>query len=121
MNIIIKTIPHKEQRYDTVGDYFTDDDGTIQMRISELGDNRMNILIAIHELYEKFACQAKGITDEQIDEFDINYDGDYDECGQDPSAPYHQEHMDATEVEKLACEKFGFNWEEYDKIVMELE
>ncbi len=37
MDIHIKTVPHKEQRYNTVGDYWIED-RVIQIRVSEMGN-----------------------------------------------------------------------------------
>ena len=37
MNITIKTIAHDKQRYDTVGDWWFDDEGDLQIRVSRVG------------------------------------------------------------------------------------
>ena len=57
MKILIETIKHSEQRYPTVGDYWTDSDGTLQVRVSEMGDDRYALLVAVHEVIEAFLCQ----------------------------------------------------------------
>jgi len=127
MKIFIETIPHKEQRYvGTPGDYFYEGDNindgdTLLMKISKFDDWRMGFLVALHELIEWALAKDRGITIEQIDEFDMNYKGDYDEMGNDPACPIHREHVFANNIEAMMCHEFGINWDFYDKKVMELE
>lgn len=121
-DINLKVIPHSEQRYNTVGDYWVSDDGTIQVRISELGDYRYEFLVALHELVELLLCKRAKIDFAKIDEFDIAFEanrvpGDESEPGADPSAPYHREHMLATAIERSAAVMFGVDWDEYDAAV----
>lgn len=119
INVHITTCNHSDQRYNTVGDYQTDENGKTEIRISNLGDSRIEFLIAIHELVEVFLCKEAGISDQQIDAFDIVYDqkreaGDVTEPGDDPSAPYYQQHVFATKIEKLMCEELGIDWDDYN-------
>jgi hypothetical protein len=121
----IKTIPHRNQRYNTVGDYLTDQDGNTSIMISELGNQAMESLIALHELVEIMLCQQAGITEKAIDEFDFEFSknraaGDASEPGDDPSAPYFAEHQFATKVEKEMCQKLGIGWDEYEKRIAEV-
>lgn len=120
LSIHIKTIPHAEQRYDTCGDYWRDPDGTLQVRISDMGNTAYESLVMIHELAEHMLCEARGITNEQIDAFDFAYKGD-GEPGDEPDAPYQNEHLIATGIEKMLCAALGIKWAEYDKTVTELE
>lgn len=127
LNIEIKTIPHKEQRYDTVGDWY-EEDGIQKFRVSDLGDYRMEAMIAIHELVEQVLCKAGNIPQQVVDEFDTVYEKNraegrdaFDgEPGDHPQSPYQREHCYATAVERMLCAAFGINWEEYDKLVSEL-
>jgi hypothetical protein len=114
MKIIIQAIPQSEQRYPTVGDYWTDPDGTIQVRVTRMRREDMAAVI-IHELVEKFLCLEKGIGDDAIDAFDFTwqpYDGIF-EPGDDPAAPYHLEHVRATRIERLMVAYLGQNWLRY--------
>ena len=52
MRIHVEAIPHTQQRYETMGDWWWDPDDTLQMRVSTLPDWRYSMLIAIHELIE---------------------------------------------------------------------
>jgi hypothetical protein len=118
----IETIPHGAQRYDTVGDYWTDSDGITQFRVSHLGDWRMEFLIAIHEQVEKAITRWQGLSENAIDEFDFRFDREKKPCpmnepGDCFRAPYHDAHIIATAIEALLAQQIGVNWEEYSKKV----
>jgi len=126
--IQFKSIPNKEQRYPTVGDYFADGD-TIQFRVSDM-DKRYQLLVLIHELFEWFSISEKGIPIDKIDDFDIKFEqlrkafpwiiGDQ-EPGHMISAPYHMDHVDAEEIEKLVAKKLKVDWDEYNNYLDTLE
>jgi len=114
LRIIIETIPHASQRYDTVGDYWVDPDGTWQVRISALPDWRAEMCIALHELIEKALCVKAGIRDVDIDEFDqefLNLNGE--EPGDDPRAPYYRQHQVAVAMEHFIASQLDLSWREY--------
>lgn len=119
MDILIRTIPHKEQRYETCGDYFVKD-GVLNICVSKLSDEKREDLIKLHELIEKTLCKHRGITDESIDAFDMAYEakrpeGDFSEPGDCPEAPYVKEHCFATGIERLMAAELGVNWVDYEK------
>jgi len=123
-NINILVIPHASQRYNTVGDYWIDG-GVTQIRISDLGNPDYESLILMHELTELMLCRKAGITIEMIDEFDFAFakrraTEDASEPGNDPNAPYYQEHQFATKVEKEMAEKLGVDWETYEARIAEV-
>ena len=127
MKINIKTIPHKKHRYETVGDYWTDDKGVEQIRVSSLGDWRMELLVATHELMEDFLCQHRGIKEKAIMKFDIMFEKERakglwtdEEPGDDPRSPYRKEHRFATRIERRLAKELNVSWKEYDKIINEL-
>src|SRR5690349_20314273 len=72
-DIIIKTIPHDKQRYPTCGDYQEFDD-RIEFRISNLGDTRSEMALALHELVEFSLCKERGVDLAAIDAFDMEYE-----------------------------------------------
>lgn len=118
MKITIETIPNDQQRYPTAGDWYYDEKGDLHIRVSMLGDWRMESLVAIHELVEVLLCKHRGITQEQVDRFDIEFEknrGDEDnrEPGDEPNAPYQREHCLATSVERLLCAEFDLKWDDY--------
>ncbi len=128
MDICIKTIPHTEQNYDTVGDYWTNEDGLVEFRISKIGDD-YEFLVLIHELIEQYLTKRRGITEKSICEFDVQYEEERKkglhpkdaEPGDDLKAPYRKEHKFATLLERLLAHELGVDWEEYEDIVMSLE
>lgn len=120
MNIIIRTIPHSKQRYETVGDWQYDEvTDTLNIRVSDMGNWRYEAMVGIHEAIEAILCRDKSVSEKDVDEFDMNFDGE-GEPGNDPSAPYFSQHQAATTVEKLMCNFMDLNWDHYDKTVEEL-
>jgi hypothetical protein len=125
MNIEIRTVPHAQQRYDTMGDWqflepLTGDTlrhERLRITVSDLGDWRMEALLAVHELVEALLCKAKGITTEQVDDWDLGYGrGRYSSSdpGADPACPYHREHVRATSVEHIVAAYLGIDWGDYE-------
>lgn len=119
MNIVIKTIPHEQQRYPTVGDWQWAPDGTLIINVSNLSDWRREALIAVHELVEVLLCKHEGISAESVDRFDKEFEAtrandNFDEPGDDPSAPYVKQHCIATGIERILAAQFGINWKEYE-------
>lgn len=120
MNITIETIPHDQQRYPTCGDWTFDEKGDLTIRVSQLSDWRREALVAVHELIEVLLCKQRGITQEQVDKFDKEFEanrseGNEDEPGDDPSAPYRKEHFFATNIEALLSAELGVDFGEYEK------
>lgn len=125
MEINIKTIPHDRQRYETCGDYFEDAEGVKHIVVSDMGNKKFEFLVAIHELVEQALCEDRGISDEVITAFDVAFEaarqpGDTSEPGDDPRAPYCEEHCLATGIERLMCAALGVKWDDYEKAVLGL-
>jgi hypothetical protein len=119
MNAIeIRIVPHCQQRYETCGDWVY---GLkhLAIKVSDLGDERMNACLAVHELVEALLCRAAGIKQEAVDAFDIWYGSEYPdgEPGDHPSAPYRKQHFIATTIERIFAEAIGVDWNEYDKAI----
>lgn len=120
--ITIEFIPHSEQRYETVGDWFYRPDGEneeLVIRVSRLDDWHHEALVAVHELVEVLQCRHTGVTQQEVDEFDMEFErnrapGNLDEPGDDEKAPYSNEHCVATAVERLLCAQFGCGWKDYE-------
>lgn len=146
MKVIIETIPHAQQPYDTVGDWrFEDGSGNpisqsvallkasvglgnecvLRIRVSDLKSWKYEMLVAVHELVETLLCMDRGVMVEDVDKFDKAFEkkrkpGDESEPGDDPRAPYVKEHCIATSVERLLCAELGCSWKVYNKKVMSL-
>lgn len=124
--ITIDNIIHKEQRYDSCGDYEEYSDGNFcDITVSRLSDWRYEALIASHELLEYIIVKYQKIPLNKIDEFDIQFEknrkkGNTDEPGDDPKAPYHKAHKFSTMVEQLLAQMLKVKWSVYDKEVNSL-
>jgi len=102
--IVMEVIPHASQRYDTLGDYWIDPDGTWQFRVSDMGDWRYNYSVLLHEFVEFAVMQHRGIEEKTVLDFDLSVppDSKYaDDPGFDPKAPYHWEHVLADTMERI--------------------
>jgi hypothetical protein len=125
MKIVMKSIPHNQQRYETCGDWWVDPDGTWQFRTSELQDWRHMTLILVHEFVEFVLCQWAGITVKEVDEFDKAFeaarpDGNVDEPGDASDAPYRRQHCMATGVERILAALLHVNWRDYEDAIYAL-
>jgi len=119
-SIHIAIIPHGKQRYPTVGDwqYEGPRDAThLMIKVSGMPDQRMEQAVAIHELVEALLCNAAGITQEEVDAWDMGPGKTFDEPGDSDEAPYHLQHMIANEHESRFVEAIGLNLDDYDNVV----
>jgi hypothetical protein len=116
MIITIETVPHGKQRYDTCGDWQIDPSGNITIRVSKMGDWRMEAAIAVHELVEALLCRNDDVSQEQVDHFDTGFRGE-DEPGDAHDAPYARQHCFATAVERMLIAAFGLSWASYEATV----
>ncbi len=129
MNIHIKTIPHKEQRYRTCGDWVYDEAGDLKIYVSDLGNWKYEFLIGLHELVEVLVCKEMGVTQEQVDRFDYDFEIGIanglhkieDEPGDDPDAPYRLAHFIATTAEMIVATALGVDWRKYEDSVLSLD
>lgn len=126
MKASIETIPHHHQTYETVGWWgFGKRSGNLQVFVSDMGNEDYEFLVALHELVEAWLCRKRGISDEEITAFDIDFEntrmpGNTDEPGDHENAPYKREHLFATGIEKLMAAELGIDWSRYDKTVNSL-
>lgn len=125
MQITIQIIPHEAQRYKTPGDWTFDEKGDLTIKISKLSDERFEALIAVHELIEVLLCKQAGITQAEVDAYDMDFEenrkeGDLSEPGDKPSAPYFKQHGIASGVERMLAAELGVDWEKYASEVEKL-
>lgn len=128
MEIHIKTIPGDRQRYDTVGDYWYDHEGVLQVRVSDMGNEFYEKMVIIHELIEEALTKKRGLTEPEIKDFDEAFERaramglrtEEEEPGFHNDAPYLREHTLATSVEMMMCALAGESWADYDRTVMSL-
>ena len=118
MTILVQEVNHEDQRYNTVGDwqFF---DYLLHIKVSKMTDKRHVYLVAIHEIIEATLCHFMGISEEAVDEYDMNYKGNA-EPGDQPEAPYYIQHKFATMVEKKMAKLMEVDWKEYEKEINNL-
>lgn len=124
--INVETVPHDCQRYDTCGDWQVDLDPeyghqepTININVSRMNDWRYEFLVAIHEIIEAALCHQWGITDKDVDAWDLAHLHDCDP-GDLPGAPYRKQHIIASCIEKMLALELDVNWEEYEFVIKNL-
>jgi hypothetical protein len=137
MRIIIETILHDGQRYNTCGDWrWSEVNGepVLNILVSQMRDDEANnapamlmeALVGIHELIEAIQCRRDEVTEEQVDRFDLNKELSREcvdiglEPGDHPLSPYKRQHSLATGVERILCFSLNIPWFEYENQLMEL-
>ena len=117
-NIDIKTIKQEEHRYETLGDYWDDPDGTTHIRCTNLRSPDSEFLVILHELVEQYLLKVAFIKEEDVKAFDIMFEeeraagkwDEYAEPGDDPRAPYRKQHFMAECVERMVAAFIGVDW-----------
>lgn len=119
MNVHIETIPPKDQRYPTCGDWYWQN-GNMVVKVSESKDAdwRKEFLVGIHEAIEAALCRHRGISLQEVDDFDLSH-LESDQPGEERDAPYKREHMVATAIEMILASELGVDWDEYEDNLQE--
>jgi hypothetical protein len=116
---VIETIPHDQQRYDTVGDWYLGADATWHIKVSAMDDWRHEALVAIHELAEMAMCLQDGVSQSVVDDFDKAFEehrpaGSTAEPGDCVDAPYAVQHGIASGIERAVATVLGVDWNVYN-------
>jgi hypothetical protein len=119
IDITISTIPQEQQRYDTKGDWFSDEQRHVTIRVSDFRNPRFEFLIALHEMIEMCLCHDHGISEDIVDKFDLTFKGE-GEPGDDLDSPYFKEHQFATIIERLMAHELGVDWQTYNQRLNEI-
>lgn len=106
-----------------MGDYYLDTDfhDIMRFKVSEMNAD-YEFLVLMHEMVEWYLTQKRGITEHDITAFDIEFEreraqGNVDEPGDHPEAPYRREHRFAENIERLIAAELGVDWAIYNKTV----
>jgi hypothetical protein len=126
--IEISFIPHEQQRYSTCGDWYFEQSKTenvLVIKVSKMDDFRSALAVALHEFAEVIMCDAVGITQEQVDKFDMTYEklrakDDESEPGDHASAPYFVQHGHATAIERIVTTQMGLPWPDHEENIGKL-
>lgn len=128
MNINVEIKPKAQMRYNTVGDYFFQEDGSLKFEIADTGSPICNWMILIHEMIEYALLENRDVPIQTVDAFDFMYEKERDEAfhdlddepGFDKRSPYIREHTLATAVEMLMCAHAGVSWTDYSELIITL-
>ncbi len=103
LSFSLRTINHKSQRYDTLGDYYYKN-GAWQITVSKKGSKDEQFAVMIHELIELYLTQKRGIAEKEIMAFDKKHPR-HSDPGFHPLAPYKKEHTFANMIELMILEE----------------
>lgn len=125
MKIKLLTAPLSEIRNNQCGDWRHNADGSMFILAAEMGNDDYEFCVLLHELIESYLAKKRGITDEAVTAFDAAYEdnrveGDVSENGDDPLAPYHKEHVFASNMERLMAAELGIHWGSYEAFINSL-
>ena len=118
------TIPHNMQRYNTVGDWSYAKTGELLISVSDCSsfDPGMNTaqstenLIAVHEIIEGLICQARGVSEAEVTQWDLDHPG-HPDPGSIPGCPYYREHMFAEMIEHMLAAELDVDWDVHETII----
>lgn len=121
---IFKVVPHKKQRYETLGDWIPGKPA--RMVASKLNNPDYEFLVLFHEMIEHELCKKHGIKDSAVVAFDKKFEEERKmglhspaaEPGASQHAPYRREHLFATRLERMMAKTLGVNWKKYTNAVM---
>jgi len=113
MEIKTEIVPLESQRYDTLGDYFIENN-ELSFKITDTGNDLYNKLILVHEIVEEMMTNYRGLKEEDILKWDLEHD-DSNDPGSEIGCPYRDEHMFAEMIERMICHQLGVDWNEYEK------
>lgn len=120
MTITIKSVPQHRIRAEQAGDWWLFGQ-SILVHVLETLSPDDQLRVGIHELIEAWLCRGK-VSEEDVCTFDEQYEAERkqgkhkedDEPGDDPRAPYREQHSAATHVERAACHvlnvPFNLDW-----------
>jgi hypothetical protein len=121
MNIDIRTVPNDEiklRKGFTGADWWWDAEGVLQIRVAaEIGDKAEIDCLITHELVEALLCRHMGVSQEAVDEFDLEYQRTHKidlNAGDESDAPYQIPHTFATAAERIMAGALGVDWKSYD-------
>lgn len=129
--INIQVIAHKEQACGITGEWWTDENGVVQIRVSRLGDIRAEALHIAHEVVEWAAsvgdplAMDDDLTNVQDEKFlKLRREGKlpkgHEEVGFGPNCLYAKGHHLGTATELILCQNLGLNWIDYDNRVCQV-
>jgi len=114
--ITLKNIDPVAMRYATTGDWEWLPNSHLKCSVADYGNEDGAFLVNLHELVEAWLCNKAGIREDEVSKFDVT-NCDLKEPGDSPEAPYYHQHLAATQIERIACQAAGIDWEEHNNWV----
>ena len=96
--ITLKNIDPVAMRYATTGDWEWLPNGNLKCSVADYGNEDGAFLVNLHEMVEAWLCNKAGIREDEVSN-DV------------------AENQTATQIERIACEAAGIDWEEHNKWV----
>lgn len=128
--IHVEFIEHSAQDYPTVGNWQLKGNAikVLLISVSKTKTPLYQYLVAIHELVEALACCVCGVTQQDVDDFDLEWErrvtGQVIAADQEPGdsllAPYHRQHQLASLVERTVAFFLGVDWADYESEITAL-
>ena len=94
--ITLKNIDPVAMRYSTTGDWEWLPNGHLKCSVADYGNEDGAFLVNLHEMVEAWLCNKAGIREDEVSN-DV------------------AENQTATQIERIACEAAGIDWEEHSK------
>ena len=104
--VAINAVHPDGMRYSTDGDWRIDVTGKLVIDVVSNMPRMEQMLLALHELVEALLCERRGISQQQVDDFDFAFKGE-GEPGDDPACPYRLEHRFAALIDHLVAHEMG--------------
>lgn len=116
------SVPEEMIRCDQTGDW-SYSDYSITAFVSEKCCPESQLAILIHELVEAYLCKRDAIKESEVCDFDEMFEKERksglhketEEPGDDPRAPYREQHMAATHVERAVCAALDILWVSHEQ------
>ena len=122
MNIEVRVVPNGELNIRagfTGADWWWNPDGSLQVRIAkEIDDADEIACLILHEVSEALFCRKLGISHQEVDLFDKEYQRTHEvdlNAGDEPDSPYRVPHNWATAIERIAAGVLDVKWKGYDE------
>ena len=112
LNVHIKTLPHRFQRYDTLGDWQDESEGFagVTINVSNMNNLDFEFAVAVHELVEWYLCKKARISGATVTAFDVKcLENELYNPGESTVCPYHSQHAMATKIETEIVKLLGYD------------
>jgi hypothetical protein len=109
----VKPAEFRLQSIENYGDYWETENEMV-FQILDCGNPFYSLAILIHELQEKFEKDAAGISDAEVDTFDLSHPESNDP-GWLEDAPYRKQHAHGDVMERMSIALSGNDWIDYEK------